>query len=109
MTSCFDCVLQEQEFAKKIKGNNNPNLKKAEEITNQEGLELEGRIKSCQERKNKLGRVVNTKAQSMFEHEEKQVCIKCIQIYLFIIATYYSYKNIISIIFLQKKSVENFM
>lgn len=76
-TSYFDCVLQEQEFAKKIKGNNNPNLKKAEEMTNQEGLELEGRIKSCQERKNKLGRVVNTKAQSMFEHEEKQVCIKC--------------------------------
>lgn len=42
-------------------------------MTQKEGLELESRIKGCQEKKNKLGRVVNTKAQSMFEHEEKQV------------------------------------
>lgn len=50
-------------------------MKKAEELTHREGLELEARIKTCQEKKNKLGRVVNTKAQSMFEHEEKQVIV----------------------------------
>lgn len=55
-----------------MKGNN-PNLKKAEELTHREGLDLEARIKSCQEKRNKLGRVVNTKAQSMFEQEEKEV------------------------------------
>lgn len=48
-------------------------MKRAEEMRHQEGLELESRIKNFQERKNKLSRIVNTKAQSMFEHEEKQV------------------------------------
>nr|XP_023023013.1 structural maintenance of chromosomes protein 2 [Leptinotarsa decemlineata] len=65
-----NCKIREQEQSKKIKSNN-PNLQKAEELSRKEGSELEARIKANQEKKLKLGRVVNTKAQSMFEHEEK--------------------------------------
>lgn len=50
-------------------------MQKVEEMSHKEGNELEARVKNYQEKKNKLGRVINTKAQSMFEHEEKQVGI----------------------------------
>lgn len=50
-------------------------MKRAEELSHPEGLDLEKKIKVCQEKKEKLSRVVNTKAQSMFEQEEKQVNI----------------------------------
>lgn len=52
-------------------------LKEVERISHKEGLDLERRIKLAQEKKNKLSRTVNTKAQSMFEHEEKQVSYIC--------------------------------
>lgn len=64
-------------------------MKKAEELTHKEGLELEARIKSCQEKRNKLGRTVNTKAQSMFEQEEKQVW-NCAYSKLFFSSIYFS-------------------
>ncbi|XP_056633840.1 structural maintenance of chromosomes protein 2 [Diorhabda sublineata] len=69
--NCKNAKLKEQEYAKRIKGNN-PNIQRAEELSAKEGNELEGRIKSYQEKKQKLSRIVNTKAQSMFEQEEKQ-------------------------------------
>lgn len=55
-------------------------MKDVEKISHREGLDLERRIKVAQDKKNKLGRTVNTKAQSMFEHEEKQVS----QIYYYV-------------------------
>lgn len=42
-------------------------------MTNEEAKNLEKRIRTAQEKKNKLGRTVNAKAQFAFEHEEKQV------------------------------------
>ncbi|XP_018575857.1 structural maintenance of chromosomes protein 2-like [Anoplophora glabripennis] len=62
---------KEQEYSKTI-SNDNVYLKDVEGLSHREGLDLERRIKVAQEKKNKLGRTVNTKAQSMFEHEEKQ-------------------------------------
>lgn len=50
-------------------------MKDVERLSHKEGLDLERKIKQAQEKKNKLSRTVNTKAQSMFEHEEKQVNI----------------------------------
>ncbi|KAJ8909553.1 hypothetical protein NQ315_003567 [Exocentrus adspersus] len=63
---------KKQEYSKGI-SDNNAYLRDAEVISHKEGLDLERRIKVVQEKKNKLSRCVNTKAQSMFEHEEKQV------------------------------------
>ncbi|CAH1965904.1 unnamed protein product [Acanthoscelides obtectus] len=61
---------REEELLKKIK-TDHTNYQKAAEMSSKEGLELESKIKSNQERKQKLSRIVNTKAQSMFEEEEK--------------------------------------
>ncbi|VEN59310.1 unnamed protein product, partial [Callosobruchus maculatus] len=61
---------REEDLLKKIK-TDHTNYQKASEMSSKEGLELESRIKSNQERKQKLSRIVNTKAQSMFEQEEK--------------------------------------
>lgn len=49
------------------------NIERASTMTDREGNDLETRIKSAQERKNKLGRMVNKKAQNMFQQEEQQV------------------------------------
>lgn len=42
-------------------------------MSDEEGLALQARIVKAQEAVNKLKRTVNTKAQSMFDQEEKQV------------------------------------
>lgn len=42
-------------------------------MTNEAANDLEKRIRTAQEKKNKLSRTVNAKAQFAFEHEEKQV------------------------------------
>ncbi|KAJ8984302.1 hypothetical protein NQ317_012272 [Molorchus minor] len=68
---CKHSKTREQEYAKKIKPDN-VYLEKAEQLSHKEGLDLERRIKIAQEKKQKLGRTVNAKAQSMFEQEEKQ-------------------------------------
>ncbi|XP_028132616.1 structural maintenance of chromosomes protein 2 [Diabrotica virgifera virgifera] len=69
--NCKIAKEREKEFSKKI-DRNNPNLPKAEKMSKKEGHELDSRIKSYDSKKQKLGRVVNTKAQIMFEQEEKQ-------------------------------------
>ncbi|KAJ8926989.1 hypothetical protein NQ314_020550, partial [Rhamnusium bicolor] len=68
---CKQSKSKEQEYSKRI-SKDNVYWKKAEELSHKDGLDLERRIKISQEKKQKLGRTVNTKAQSMFEHEEKQ-------------------------------------
>lgn len=47
-------------------------MKQGEELSSKEGQDLERKIKVAQEKKLKLGRVINTEAQAMFEVEEKK-------------------------------------
>lgn len=68
------CVLQEAELQKKLKKDDS-RLRDAEEMSDEEGLALQARIVKAQDAVNKLKRTVNTKAQSMFDQEEKQVLI----------------------------------
>lgn len=42
-------------------------------MSDHDGRELERRIKHAQERKQKLMRTINAKAQALFDHEEKKV------------------------------------
>ncbi|XP_025830258.1 structural maintenance of chromosomes protein 2 [Agrilus planipennis] len=62
---------REEDISKKVKTNCG-NLKEAESLTDKEADELERKIRSYQDKRGKLGRTVNAKAQSLFEHEEKQ-------------------------------------
>ncbi|KAF5292378.1 hypothetical protein FQA39_LY03412 [Lamprigera yunnana] len=62
---------KETEYGKRIK-RDDKNLKDAETLSDQEAKDLEKRIRGAQEKRAKLSRTVNTKAQSLFEHEEKQ-------------------------------------
>ncbi|XP_050294064.1 structural maintenance of chromosomes protein 2 [Anthonomus grandis grandis] len=62
---------REKEYHNKI-SNDNMYLKKGEEMSQAEGVELERKIKVAQENKRKLGRTVNAQAQSMFAAEEKR-------------------------------------
>uniref|UniRef100_A0A6P7FG53 Structural maintenance of chromosomes protein n=2 Tax=Diabrotica virgifera virgifera TaxID=50390 RepID=A0A6P7FG53_DIAVI len=68
---CKIAKQREEDFSKKIDLNNS-NLQKAANMSVQEGRELESRVKNYESKKQKLDRVVNTKAQIMFEQEEKQ-------------------------------------
>lgn len=70
-TACKSSKFREQEYAKKI-GKNNNYLEKGEALSQNEGQDLERKIKIAQEKKHKLGRTVNAQAQSMFEVEEKR-------------------------------------
>ncbi|KAL3287450.1 hypothetical protein HHI36_001921 [Cryptolaemus montrouzieri] len=63
--------FQEADFARKLK-DEKQYLEEGAKLSNQEGQDLERRIREMQEIKNKIGRKVNAKAQTMFEHEEKQ-------------------------------------
>lgn len=62
---------KEKEYSKKCKNENV--LKEAQALSDAEGRELEKRIRHSQDRRNALSRVVNSKAQTMYEHHEKQV------------------------------------
>lgn len=53
--------------------NNNTHLEKGKALSREDGLGMEKKIKMNQEKKSKLGRLINTQAQSMFEVEEKRV------------------------------------
>lgn len=57
-------------------------LEEGSKLSDKEGQHLERRIREMQETRNKIGRRVNTKAQTMFEQEEKQVRVKFITDYL---------------------------
>ncbi|XP_060524474.1 structural maintenance of chromosomes protein 2 [Cylas formicarius] len=61
---------KEQEYSKRIAKYANY-MEKGEALSSQEGHDLERRIKVAQEKKHKLGRVVNAQAQTMFEEELK--------------------------------------
>lgn len=67
-------TAKEKEYSKKCKDENA--LKEADALSDQEGRDLEKRIRQSQERRNILSRTVNSKAQSMYEHHEKQVMEK---------------------------------
>ncbi|KAF2885913.1 hypothetical protein ILUMI_20260, partial [Ignelater luminosus] len=62
---------KEAEFAKKVK-EDDKNLKNAQELSNAEATDLEKRIRNAQEKRVKLKRTVNAKAQSMYDYEEKK-------------------------------------
>lgn len=64
---------KEKEYSKKCKNENV--LKEAQALSDAEGRELEKRIRHSQDRRNALSRVVNSKAQTMYEHHEKQVSV----------------------------------
>ncbi|KAF5270320.1 hypothetical protein FQR65_LT05508 [Abscondita terminalis] len=60
------------EYSAKTKRDDEKYTKDAQQLNDQSAKELEKRIRSYQEKRTKLGRTVNAKAQSLFEHEEKQ-------------------------------------
>ncbi|XP_019869858.1 structural maintenance of chromosomes protein 2 isoform X2 [Aethina tumida] len=62
---------KQHELSKQIKDNSRFR-KEAEGMSDHEGRELERRIKHAQERKQKLMRTINAKAQALFDHEEKK-------------------------------------
>uniref|UniRef100_A0A1Y1M3E5 Structural maintenance of chromosomes protein n=1 Tax=Photinus pyralis TaxID=7054 RepID=A0A1Y1M3E5_PHOPY len=62
---------REAEYKKKTK-KDDKNQKDAEELTDKNAGDLEKRIRAAQDKRVKLSRTVNAKAQSLFEHEEKQ-------------------------------------
>lgn len=64
-------VIREKEYSKKCK--NDKTLEEAAALSDIEARELEKRIRNGQEKRNKLSRTVNAKAQSMYDVEEKQV------------------------------------
>ncbi|KAK5648752.1 hypothetical protein RI129_003644 [Pyrocoelia pectoralis] len=66
-----NCKNREAEYKKKAK-KDDKNQKDAEELSDKDAGELEKRIRSAQDKRVKLSRTVNAKAQSLFEHEEKQ-------------------------------------
>lgn len=65
-------MLQVADFAKKVK-EDDKNLKDAQELSSAEATDLEKRIRNAQEKRVKLKRTVNAKAQSMYDYEEKKV------------------------------------
>ncbi|ERL92400.1 hypothetical protein D910_09714 [Dendroctonus ponderosae] len=69
--ACKTSKQREQEYIKRI-GKNTNYLEGAEKLTDNEGQDLERRIKVGREKKHTLGRTVNAQAQSMFEVEEKR-------------------------------------
>lgn len=68
-------ISKEKEYSKKTKDQNA--LKEAESLSDQQGRELERRIKHSEERRNALSRIVNPKAQTMYDQHEK--CFTSIQ------------------------------
>ncbi|KAK9888184.1 hypothetical protein WA026_000453 [Henosepilachna vigintioctopunctata] len=66
-----NCKGREADLAKKLK-HENKYVEDGAKLSNKEGQDLERRIREKQEIKNKVGRKVNAKAQTMFEQEEKQ-------------------------------------
>lgn len=66
---CKNLKAKQIDCEKRLKDSN---LEEAEQMSEQEGKELERKIRKAQEIKNTLGRTVNTKAQSLFEQEEKE-------------------------------------
>lgn len=53
-------------------------MKKAEELSDEEGRQLEVRLKSLQEKVKALSRTVNPIAQNMLDSEEKRVLFSII-------------------------------
>lgn len=66
-------AAKEKEYSKKCADENA--LKEAQALSDQEGHELEKRIRHSQERRNVLSRTVNSEAQSMYDYHEKRVSI----------------------------------
>lgn len=64
-------VAREKEYSKRCK--NDKTLEEAAALSDIDGRELEKRIRNGQEKRNKMSRTVNAKAQSMYDVEEKQV------------------------------------
>lgn len=66
-----NCQGREADLSKKLT-NEKQYLEEGSKLSDKEGQHLERRIREMQETRNKIGRRVNTKAQTMFEQEEKQ-------------------------------------
>lgn len=66
---CKHLKLRQTDLEKRVKG---ANLKEAEQLSDEEGQQLEKKIRKAQEMKNSLGRTVNDKAQTHFEQHEKE-------------------------------------
>ncbi|XP_017778380.1 PREDICTED: structural maintenance of chromosomes protein 2 [Nicrophorus vespilloides] len=62
----------ETNIANTMQNIDNKNLQRAQEMQDSEADDLKGKIKSASDKHNKLGRTVNSKAQSMFDQEEKR-------------------------------------
>jgi structural maintenance of chromosome 2 len=66
---CKNLKTKQSDCEKRAK---NSYLKDAEQMTDEEGQQLEKKIRKAQEAKNSMGRTVNNKAQSHFEQQEKE-------------------------------------
>lgn len=64
--------MQEVEYAKKTKADQK-SLDEAKQLSEQQGQEMEKRIRTMNEKRQKMSRSVNKKAQNMVDQEEKQV------------------------------------
>lgn len=65
-------VLQEAEYSKKIKADSKA-LDEANRFSDQDGHEMEKKIRNMNEKRQKMSRTVNKKAQNTVEQDEKQV------------------------------------
>ncbi|RZC38547.1 structural maintenance of chromosomes protein 2, partial [Asbolus verrucosus] len=66
---CKMLKMRQTDCEKRVKESN---LKEAEKLTDEEGHQLEKKIRKTQETKNNLGRTINNKAQTLFEQQEKE-------------------------------------
>lgn len=65
-------VSQETEYSKKIKADSKA-LEEANRFTDQDGREMEKKIRTMNEKRQKMSRTVNKKAQNTVDQDEKQV------------------------------------
>lgn len=66
------CKAKEKEATRRVT-DNNKYKDEAQQLTEKAAGELEKKIRESQEKKTKLGRTVNSKAQALYEQEEKQL------------------------------------
>lgn len=72
-------VLQEAEYSKKIQADPKA-LEEAKKLSEQDGREMEKKIRNMSEKRQKMSRTVNKKAQNTVDQDEKQVRLPTVRL-----------------------------